>query len=393
MCRITLTTRTLAQALVQSGGVGTPLGSDVIRRYALQVILMMLLVGLVSAGCRTDAPDVVVPEPPVIRGDRTPGILVGTNYTHQSFSGCGFEGTPLLLRYHSSEVRSAALEHLVLMRRRGVESLRLILWHMDDVGGHTWGVVASPGGKLSAQISRNLRQLIEDINAMGYLRFTVAFGPQWTNNPRHPDHTPAHARGNLRLIESVMTIAEASELPIRFDLLNEGAPARSFDRRTYRRVASYIADVWEFAARRMDPSRFTVSVIAPRSEPETGQRRLASLLEILDQRDFPAATWVEIHVHGSASEVEFALTHVDEVLDARGVPTEVTLGETVYNDRAVAAVLVEMQTEMALSEVLQWFSRPPRHCNVDPPYQIDAYVDAFRSSRTVPAPPEEPQGR
>lgn len=313
--------------------------------------------------------------PDVARDDQQ---LVGVNYTHVDFDGCSFEGTPILKDYHEPGVRRVAQRQLKKMYADGLRSLRVLVWHMSYPGDHEWGVVASHGGRLDAQRTDNFVNLVSDIRSAGFVRLTIAFGPQWSNSPLRDQYRGSALEENYRFLVSVRQLAlEYGPREMHFDLLNEGGPSSHFTPERFHRTANYVRGVWARYARDFGVSDATISVIGE-EYPDEADDRLGNLIGILREASSQMPPWVDVHVNYDAEGVAHALAEVEETLASSRLNVPVVLGEAPYGDPAVGRVVSRFPTgeAVAVREVIQWYSRPPARCNVDPPYEGSAYLTA-----------------
>lgn len=307
--------------------------------------------------------------------------LVGTNYTHRSFEGCHWDGTGILLAYHRPGVAEEVHEQLRAMRRAGIATLRLIVWHMTDIPRERWGVVPSRGGRLPEPYRGNLVAYLTETRRFGFRRVTVSFSPQWSNSPLRHNWDPGKFEENWRFVRDVRgLLKEHGPADTRIDLLNEGTPSDHLPAALRDQMREYVARLYTAYVQAYGASDVTVSTIAPRTPDDRGNR-LHNLIEALASTGLPLPGWFEIHLNYGPEEVLFGLRHADSVLSAHGLSQWLVIGETAYDDSSVAARIGEfMETsERALPEVVQWFARPGEPCDVSPPYSAGAYLRLDRS--------------
>lgn len=304
------------------------------------------------------------------------GPLLGSNYTHRSFAGCTWNGYGILHTYSSEGVADDVHEQLRQMRSSGVESLRLIVWHMRDVARQRWGVVPSRGGRMTQPFRGNLVAYLAEVRRLGFRRLTISFSPQWTNSPLRDNYDPGSFEENWAFIQDVRALVlEHGPADVRFDLLNEGAPSDHAPARQRARTTEYVERMWRRYTDAFGVGDVTVSVIAPESARDRGHR-LENLLDMLTRGGAPLPTWFELHVNYHAEGVAWGLRYADSVLTARGLAQPLIIGETSYNDAAVAeAIRVFAEgADRLLVEVTQWFRRAGASCEVSPPYEVDAFL-------------------
>jgi hypothetical protein len=343
-------------------------------------------VAAVAIGClgTDDGPTARVP------GTRSDSIveravaapLVGSNYTHHSFAGCSWNGNGILRTYVASGVEDDVHQQLREMRRAGAESLRHIVWHMRDVAGQRWGVVPSRGGRLPEPFRSNLIAYLTQVHGAGFRRLTISFSPQWTNSPLRDNYAATHFEENWAFIQDIRGLAvEHGPADVRFDLLNEGAPSDHAPQQQRARMAEYVRRMWRRYTDTFGVGDVTVSVIAPEGRHDRGHR-LQNLLTIVEESGAPLPTWFELHLNYHPAGVSWGLSYADSVLGARGLAQPLTIGETSYNDAAVAQAIRAFMdgSDRPLGEVTQWFRRAGAACEVSPPYEVDAFLTLRRAT-------------
>jgi hypothetical protein len=302
-------------------------------------------------------------------------VLLGANYTHHAFPACRAVGTGILATLHEAGVLETVHAQLGAMRRAGLGSLRLILWHMTDVPRQGWGVVPSRGGRLPEPFRGNLIAYLSEARRYGFERVTVAFGPQWSNSPLSSRWDPDRFGENWAFIRDVRALVEEHGPPDgRLDLLNEGAPSAHLPPDTQARLSDYVGRMWAAYARAFGTEGATVSTIAPRSPRDRGDR-LGNLIDALSSRNVGLPAWFEIHLNYEADGARHGLHQADSVLSARGLAQPLTVGETAYDDAGVAAVFQSHRSESPrwLDEVVPWYLRAGDDCPLPPPYDPGAY--------------------
>jgi hypothetical protein len=309
--------------------------------------------------------------------------LVGANYTHYSNPACSLDGTGILA-YASPTVRITVKRQLAAMRAAGIVTLRLLLWHMHDASRQAWGVVSSAGGRISEPSRSNLIHYLSDARAAGFKRLTVVFGPEGTNDPLgFPDniYDPSLFEENWNFIRDVRTLVEQYGPPSHFDLLNEGAP--SDYQATKSQLEDYIARLYGDYVDAFGNDDVTVSSIAQSPADWT---RLPNLIEALRTSGKAFPKWFEIHPAYSGDLALRDLQATDSTLAANGLAQPVVIGETAYNDSAVAGAIKSFlgSSSRSVEEVIEWpltATRPCKDISVSPPYRADAYITALSGSR------------
>jgi hypothetical protein len=284
--------------------------------------------------------------------------------------------------------RNVVHRQLYRMRRNGVTSLRLIVWHMTDPRRQIWGPVSSAGGRLAEPYRTNLTRYVTEVRKFGFKRLTIAFGPRGPNNPRETVYQPGKFDENWRFLQDVRSIVKAhGPRSTHFDLLNEGAPSSYAPRSRFTRVSRYVANMYRHYVNRFGRSDVTVSVITPRTPVDKG-RRLQNLINIFNSTGLGQPRWYELHIGYNYGEAIQGLRDTDSVLNAKRLSQPIVVGETAYSDRGVASALKRFKRSSSrrIGEVLQWYLRHTKKCNVPPPYSARRYrkelVSLPRSGRS-----------
>jgi hypothetical protein len=309
--------------------------------------------------------------------------LVGVNDSTFGGAGCDFSGYGIVA--YGAGNRMLIRHQLAAMRAAGVQTLRTFIWSRHDASGKTWGVVSSAGGRLDRTETKNLINFVSDVRRLGFARLEVAFSPQWTNDPIHPQHhyDPSLFDENWRLIRYVRGIVKqyGGPLDTRFDLLNEGAPSDSQTTKT--QLEAYIAHMYSNYVDAYGNADVTVSSIVSTAVRANDQSRIANLIDTLRSTGRPLPTWFEVHTY--STDVLADLRATDATLTAKGLSQPITLGETYYNDRLAASGVVTFvrTSSRRLDEALSWPLRRGSSCrdiSVPPPYKAKAFITALTGS-------------
>jgi hypothetical protein len=294
------------------------------------------------------------------------------------------DGTGLIANYHRRGVRFAAQEQLQEMRGAGIATLRLIVWHQRDPGGRNWGVISSAGGALTPQHRDNLVAYLADVREAEYERLTVSFAPMDANDPRQPGFDPSTEIENWNFLRSATRLVkESDQRSAAIDLMNEGAPGPA-QPEVRHQLTSYLGRMYERYIREFGGEDVVVSAIASQSPPDTVVR-LQALIDAVRVMG-PPPRWFEVHPGYTAEGVLANLRAVDETLMSNGLGQPLVIGETAYNDPAVADAIMEFRraSSRPVLEVVEWpltSDRPCKDMSESPPYRADAYLDAFRRVR------------
>lgn len=299
--------------------------------------------------------------------------LLGVNYTHVAFPDCGLDEGGIIAGGRLADT-DVVRQHLRAMRRDGVQTLRLLVWHMSNPGEHRWGVVGSRGGRLSGVASDNLAQYAALARHLGFARLTVALSPQWTNNPLEGNYDLGLEDENWRFIRSVRDIVVAhGPADTRIDLLNEGAPSAYLDPRVHRTVTGYLQRMYRRYVDEFGHRDVTVSAIAA-AGPEDRGDRVRHLVDALRRTGHPLPLWFDVHLNVDPASARYGLEHTADILDATDATGSIVIGEAPYGDAAVAVALAASSDWRRVEEVTQWVSQPGDRCNAAPPYDVDAYA-------------------
>lgn len=344
------------------------------------IVMGAALATLVALPAQTSAPSVLTS--PRVGTDQSGRPLIGTNYTHYRILSCKLDRGGLLAGYHQAAVRSQARRQLGRMQDRGVEAIRLIVWHQSDARGLRWGIVSSNGGRLSRRHAQSLRRLVGDIRAAGIGHLTITLGPQGRNDPRSSAFSEALLEENWSFLVDVRRIvAAAGPADIRVDLLNEGAPSPFLEASALARVKRYLATMYSRYVSTFGNQDVTVSTILKNgTRDDVG--RLENLISSLQAGQTRMPRFFDVHITYTGVEALHDLETADRVLDNHRLKQPLTIGETVYNDAGVAEAIATFvaSSDRAVDQVLMWpqiRNRPCPHISVAPPYDPSAYVHAF----------------
>ncbi len=326
--------------------------------------------------------------------------LFGVAYSHFAVNDCKLTNTGIVREYASAEVRTLVRLQLAAMRARGLEALRLIVWHMTDPRGARWGIVSSAGGKLAEPYRTNLIAYVDDVRRAGFESLIVEFAPMWTNNPfpqRRPDgdwvnrYERAKFEENWSFVRDVRGLVKQWGPPVtRIDPIVEGAPS-DYLRTVYGgQIRRYVAEMYRRYVDAFGKDDFVMTFIGP---PERGGDplravhggRLQNMIDIFEStgRGQPKVFAIDLPSwRYKKGDTLFALRNSDRVLTRNGLSQPLMVVETFYDDPEAAREVARFRAESTrpVPEVLQWPRRRDRRCTpgfgISPPYQADAYVKA-----------------
>src|SRR6266516_4510193 len=207
-----------------------------VGRFAVVALLGLLVSALVfvGAGPARDAAQVPV---------------IGVNYTHYRYPGCGLDDGGIVVDYGRPGVRRTVRQQLAAMRAAGVQTLRLLLWHVTDASGLRWGIVSSDDGHLSEPYRSNLIDFLGDVHKAGFAQLTLAFAPEGNDAPLPPAPgnvwDPTRFEVNWRLIRDVRPLLKRfGPASTHVDLVNEGAPPAWQSPDVIAQAEAYIKTMW-----------------------------------------------------------------------------------------------------------------------------------------------------
>lgn len=325
--------------------------------------------------------------------------LIGVTYTHAAVAAdCNLDRprSAIVLTYDEPGVRRLVRGQLAAMRAAGMQSIRILLWNMGDIGTHTWGVVPSANGRLSEPYRTNLIRFTRDIRDAGFERFTVHFSPQWSNNPigqYGPTGLTQDVWEQVKFEENWGFIREARALikehgpaDTRFDIMSEFPPSEYQPAFIIERLHSYMAEMWRRYVTTFGKGDVTISIIGKGRDAE-GPMRLRSLVRALATTGLGMPEWFELHPDWSSPQVFQQLTAFDRALSDSGLAQPIVIGEASYENPAVAADIARFiaSSPRQVLEVYQWWQRTEGNPCSPAPYRGDAYRAAL-----LGAPPASP---
>ena len=306
--------------------------------------------------------------------------LIGVNYTHVAFDGCSFSDNGILFAGQAGSIGATAVRQLTEMRVRGVESVRLLIWHTSKIGPNDWGMIPSEGRTISEPYRTNLIYYLSTVRALRFARLTISFAPQWTNSPLRLKYDRRTFGENWRFIRTVRALAEHyGPADVRFDLLNEGAPSDFLPARIREQVSSYIAQMYRRYAATYGTADVVVSFIGPRNPAEARGHRLENLVHILRSTGVGLPRWFDLHLNYPPHQIRFGLRRTDRTLARLGLTQGLVIGETAYDDGGAAAAFRDFANSSTrpLEEIVEWYGHPGNECPVSPPYSVTRYRRVF----------------
>ena len=310
------------------------------------------------------------------RSTREP--LIGVNYTHHGFRGCSYDGTGILRSYHQPGIARKVHRQLFSMRKAGVNDMIRIgaLAHDRRDGPFAGPSVFSAGGRIQVPYRANSYHYCKgtaEVRVRSVYRELRAPGDQQSATSTYEQSKLAE---NWRFTRTVRRLVKRyGPRTTRFDLLNEGAPAKRLSEWSPvpPQTGRYLRTLYKLYVIHYGNRDVTVSSIA--NEPRRVAERLRQLVRILKQSRAPLPRWYDVHIPNESSRASFALQQVDRVLKAGQQDQPLVIGETAYNNRGVANAIRQFLTRASrrVSEVSPWFQYTPRGCQTPPPYEPGAY--------------------
>jgi hypothetical protein len=312
------------------------------------------------------------------------------NYSHYGqLARCSLDGTGIVEFGSTSAIRRRVRRQLNVMRHRGIQTLRLLLWHMTDTTGQTWGVVPSAGGRLSQPYRANFIYYLSQARRAGFRELTLSLGPEWTNLPLDylqdgtDNYDPSTFEENWNFLRDARQLAKRfGPRSIHIDLINEGmaGPYDSSQARMY--SMDYVRNLYANYVDAFGNADVSVSLVGASSLADN-LGRLQNLIDVLRSTGRPLPRWFELHPSFDAGEMLTYLRAADELLTRNGLDQPLILSEVAYDDRAEAAAIATFirTSSRRINEVIEWpltADRPCKDISVSPPFRADAYIKALR---------------
>src|SRR5262245_14858204 len=106
---------------------------------------------------------------------------IGVTYTHASIpDNCDLNGAfGLLKTYDWPGMRKRAQLQLAAMRAAGIDSIRILVWHLSEPAYSDYNNLPSEGGLLVDPYRTNLTRFATDVRKAGFKSLLVEYSPQW----------------------------------------------------------------------------------------------------------------------------------------------------------------------------------------------------------------------
>jgi len=315
-------------------------------------------------------------------------IMIGTNYAHFGVNNCSVDNQGIIKEYGNPVVRVTVQNQLAQMRMDGVQTLRFILWYTTDIGSHRWGIVPSRGGQLVEPYRTNLQNFLTDVKNAGYLRLSVSFGPEWTNNPNGTEgpgkYDPAKFDENWNFIKDVRGILKSyGPGDTKIDLWNEGVPS-IHQGSSYQQTRDHIKNLYRNYVNEFGNSDVTVSYIGPIGSGGAADR-LQNFIDLVLETGVELPRWFEVHIYtGDENQAYNDLKSAEEVLQRNGLGQPIVVGETYYNDEGTARGISRFVQEspVLVEEVMHWPNERNSACgswSATPPLNVDTLASYLQT--------------
>jgi hypothetical protein len=271
------------------------------------------------------------------------------------------------------------------MRRRGITTVRLLVWHEDHPAAQLWGIVPTPRGRLEQPYAANLAHYVADVRAAGFRRLTVSLAPEGENQPGLAVYDPSTAPHNWSVLRQVRAITKRyGPASTHLDLLNEGAPNPLAHPAQARVRADYLVWLYRRYVHAYGVGDVVVSSNAGRFPPD--RQRLETLLQVFARSGVGQPRWFELHAAYDPRRALRGLRLADATLRRHGLRQPLVIGEAPYDDPATAQAIATFQrtSTRRIDEVLEWpltLRRPCLHISVAPPYTAAAYQRSLDAGR------------
>ena len=319
---------------------------------------------------------------------------IGANFTHYQNANCSLDYSGIVVRYSQPGVRRRVRAELAAMHAAGIQTLRLLLWHMSDSTGQHWGIVPSKGGYLEEPYRSNLIRYLIDVRNAGFEQLTLAFGPMWTNSPLGGRYDPTLFGENWDFIKDVRGLLKQYGPPsTHIDLMSEGAPPSWETPATLAIEEGYITQLWSNYVDAFGKDDASFSSVGADGPSDT-VARMQNLIKALRASGRPLPGWFDIHPAYDHDGTLAVLQAVDAALTGDGLTQPLVIGEEAYNDAPVAAAIMQFISTSArpVLEVAEWpltANHPCKDMNISPPYRADAYITTLTGA-CAPAPTPNP---
>jgi hypothetical protein len=311
------------------------------------------------------------------------GPLIGVNYTHYRYPNCDLNDGGIVVDYDQPGVRRTVQHQLAAMRAAGIQTMRLLLWHVTDASRMRWGIVSTDDGHLSEPYRSNLIHFLSDVREAGFLQLTLAFAPEGNDAPIPPAlgnvWDPTRFEVNWRFIRDLRPLLKRyGPASTHVDLINEEAPPAWQSPEIIAQAETYIKNMWSNYVDTFGSEDASFSSVGADGPYDTAAR-MQNLIEALRASGRPLPHWFDVHPPYDHDGMLAVLQAVDETLTSNGLSQPLVIGETAYDDDAVAAAIKRFETtsKRRILEVMEWPGRAGQSCPPPPPFTADAYLQTL----------------
>jgi hypothetical protein len=315
-----------------------------------------------------------------------PAPLVGADYTHYRYPNCDLNDGGIVVDYDQPGVRRTVRRQLAAMRAAGIQTLRLLLWHITNASGLRWGIVSSDDGHLGEPDRSNLTHFLSDVRAAGYEQLTLVFAPEGNDAPLPPAPgnvwDPTRFEINWRFIRDVRPLLkrygpEATHV----DLINEEAPPAWESPEVIAQAEAYIANMWSNYVTAFGGEDASFSSVGADGPYDTAAR-MQNLIDALRASAKPMPRWFDVHPPYDHDGMLAVLHAVDETLTMNGLSQPLVIGESAYDNGGVASAIKEFETSSSrrIVEVMEWPGRAGQSCPPSPPFEANAYLQTLNGA-------------
>jgi hypothetical protein len=309
--------------------------------------------------------------------------LIGADYTHYRYLNCGLNDGGIVVDYDRPGVRRTVQHQLAAMHAAGIQTLRLLLWHVTDASGMRWGIVSSDDGQLSEPYRSNLIHFLGDVRKAGFVQLTLAFAPEGNDAPIPPAPgnvwDPTRFEVNWRFIRDVRPLLKRyGPASTHVDLINEEAPPAWESPDVIARAEAYIANMWANYVDAFGGEDASFSSVGADGPFDTSAR-IQNMIDALRASGRPLPHWFDVHPPYDHDGMLAVLRAVDARLTADGLSQPLVIGESAYDDTGVATAIKEFEaaSPRRILEVMEWPLRAGRSCPPSPPFEANAYMQTL----------------
>jgi len=273
-------------------------------------------------------------------------------------------------------------EQLFAMHASGLNSLQYTINFTSDpsllTGGHGGAIlIGSDGGMIEPYRTRFIRYLTDAKDA-GFTDITIAFYPYgpnspqpWTTGANVNDWDPSLYGADWGFVQDVHDLTKQyGPTESHFDLMGEGPPS-DYDRNNVGglQIDAFIARLYSDYVTKYGNSDVFFNAIGYEHE------RLVHEIEDLKATGKPLPLWWGFDIQYSEAGAASDLAAADATLTAYGLAGFVALGETSYEDTAIAGVVQRYNaaTSHPVVQVEEYPNWGTAQC-IDAPYTGGAYL-------------------